>query len=61
MAVGAKSLGTKSDVYYSTKYVVQSTKEGTQTVYHGGEAPVRWQDADTEGAQIIEQQLVARH
>ena len=36
-------------------------KDGTHTLYNRGEDPVRWQDADTEGAQIIEQQLVARH
>ena len=29
-------------------------KDGTHTVYNTGEDPVRWQDADTEGAQIIE-------
>ncbi len=29
-------------------------KDGTHTLYNRGEDPVRWQDADTEGAQIIE-------
>ncbi len=29
-------------------------KEGTRYVFNKGEDPVRWQDADTEGAQIIE-------
>ena len=30
-------------------------KDGTHTVYNRGEDPIRWRDADTEGAQIIEQ------
>ena len=29
-------------------------KDGTHTRYNRGEEPIRWQDADTEGAQIIE-------
>ena len=29
-------------------------KDGTHTIYNRGEDPIRWQDADTEGAQIIE-------
>ena len=29
-------------------------KDGTHTLYNRGEDPIRWQDADTEGAQIIE-------
>ena len=29
-------------------------KDGTHTLYNRGEEPIRWQDADTEGAQIIE-------
>ena len=29
-------------------------KDGTHTVYNRGEDPIRWRDADTEGAQIIE-------
>ena len=30
-------------------------KDGNHTVYNRGEDPIRWRDADTEGAQIIEQ------
>ena len=29
-------------------------KDGTHTLYNRGEDPIRWHDADTEGAQIIE-------
>ena len=29
-------------------------KDGTHTLYNRGEDPVRWHDADTEGAQIME-------
>jgi len=29
-------------------------KDGTHTLYNKGEDPIRWDDADTEGAQIIE-------
>ena len=30
-------------------------QEGTHSIFNNGEVPIRWQEADTEGAQILEQ------
>ena len=42
--------------YVCTRFVhaQKLAKDGTHTLYNRGEDPVRWHDADTEGAQIME-------